>query len=96
MALHFDGTNWSSVAGTLPRYCNGVWGSSANDVWIAGGDTHAGGPEHSLSDLLHWDGKQWRHSETGAGSQLRAIWGATASDLWLIGDGALLRRTTPL
>lgn len=47
--LHFDGTQWTSVATPTSFRLSRVWGSSATDVWAVG-DTA----------LVHYDGTSWK------------------------------------
>jgi hypothetical protein len=51
---------------------NGIWGSSATDVWFAGG-----------LGLVRWDGTAW--SQAGPSAFLYAAWGSGATDVWAVG-----------
>ncbi|WP_146646389.1 WD40/YVTN/BNR-like repeat-containing protein [Labilithrix luteola] len=51
-----------------------VWGSSANDVWVAG----------AFGSVLHWDGKAWAAVPAPTHASLRAIWGAGPGDIWVV------------
>ncbi len=55
---------------------NGVWGSSASDVWAVGGQ----------GTLLHYDGIAWNGLQSVTARDLFAIWGSAASDVWAVGD----------
>ena len=89
-ALHFDGQTVTPMA--LPgltvqssgatESLGAVWGSSAKDVWIGGGD--------SSGDLWHFDGAQWTKSTLwsvpgAVGVGITGLWGASSSDLWAVG-----------
>lgn len=76
-------TNWT---------LRGVWGSSDDDVWVAGG----------TASLLHWDGTSWSSVNSG-GSGLFTIWGSSRDDVWAAGyqslvhwDGAQWKAPAPL
>ncbi|MBX3258145.1 MAG: hypothetical protein KF782_00385 [Labilithrix sp.] len=57
----------------------GVWGSSANDVWVVG----------SFGAVLHWNGATWSQQRvrTAAGQPkpLFGIWGSGPGDVWAFG-----------
>jgi hypothetical protein len=79
--LHFDGSAWQPVASGVTENLAAVWGSAANDVWIAS----AG------EKLLHYDGSSFTSLEVAAsdletqpGSWER-ITGTSADDIWLFG-----------
>lgn len=85
--LHWDGTQWGEVRipGAEHESFQAVWGSRADDVWVAG-----------YQACFHWDGGRWTRFDGGA----YAIWGRAANDVWLGGgkgvvhwDGA---RLTPM
>ena len=58
-----------------------IWGSAANDVWIAGG----GGT------ILRFDGTSWQAVLSNSGQDLSAVRGTSASDVWAVGKmGTLL------
>ncbi len=59
---------------------NGVWGSSANDVWVVG----------SGGRVLHWNGCALAPRNAGTTKDLFAIGGRSASDVWIAGDGVVL------
>lgn len=64
------GDRWSLSFEKLPGALTSVWGSTARDVWAAGGDPGDGtGPF-----VLHFDGKKWTRLKTGQ----------TAGDLWWV------------
>ena len=86
--LHYNGV--SVKPDTLPglstdpftESLGAVWGSSANDVWIGGGDL--------AGDLWHYDGTSWTKSTlpgaTGSMSiGVNGIWGTSSSDVWAVG-----------
>jgi hypothetical protein len=97
-SLHrFDGTNWTAMPlpdslDPTPEAVSSIWGSSANDVWVAA-------PPYGL---LHWDGATWTSTAmgpAGGGSVewngLRTVvWGADPCHVWFAG-GAMLFEGAP-
>jgi hypothetical protein len=56
-----DEPSWTVVAEDQPAALLAVWGSSANDVWVVGGDPRDGtGPI-----VQHFDGTAWTKLDTG-------------------------------
>jgi hypothetical protein len=53
----------------------GVWGSSADNVYIVGGGT-----------IFHYEGSGWSEIETPTSSFLNGIWGSSANDVFVVGD----------
>ncbi len=69
---------WCAVdLGSAPVSLNGVWGSSATDVWIAG----------SPDTILHWDGKDLARSKTETRQTLFGVWGSGPGDVWAYSTG---------
>ncbi|HEX4353932.1 MAG TPA: hypothetical protein VHZ95_13480, partial [Polyangiales bacterium] len=54
----------------------GVWGTSANDVWIVGGD----------GDIVHFDGQAFTKIDSGTTSALSAVHGTSPTDVWTAGE----------
>jgi hypothetical protein len=64
---------WCRV--TLPQTplaINGIWGSGADDVWMAG----------SPAVALHWDGKRLEAESFDTRHPLVGIWGSSKDDIW--------------
>jgi hypothetical protein len=68
LALHWNGSAWSRVPSPNPATIdfrlrvNAVSGTSANDVWIVGGQRGPKRPGYSGTNLpyvLHWNGSAW-------------------------------------
>jgi hypothetical protein len=89
---HWDGTSWSFYGrvadGWVPApgkalfigSFTGIWGTSANDVWVVGGS----GP----GSLIHYDGTRW--SDVALPNlpddvRLFDVWSACPSDVWVSG-----------
>ncbi len=51
--LHYDGSTWSMVDSKTDQDLWGVWGASANDVYMVGGNVFSG-----QVTILHWDGTE--------------------------------------
>jgi hypothetical protein len=66
---------------------NAVWGTSKDDVWVAGG----GGR------VRHWDGTAWSLARVSITkfpmtSDLHAVWGKPNGEMWMVGDNVALRK----
>jgi hypothetical protein len=74
-AIHrWDGHNWRTVYQSDDVAFSDVWGSAADDVWIAGGS----------ENVVHWDGVRFSKTKIGydSGGQL---WGSGRDDVWMTG-----------
>lgn len=69
---------WDNPARNL--YLWGVWGSSTNDVFVAG----------DSGTVLHWDGRAWTTMSTGTRVGLRRVWGTSGSDVYVSGEAGTL------
>lgn len=62
-----------------------LWGSRADDLWAAGGETDEGTPV-----LIHNDGVRWTAAELPAlppeVHTLYGLWGTNATDVWAVGQ----------
>jgi hypothetical protein len=70
---------WSIVPSGTVNELDGVWGTSASNVWAVGYET-----------ILHYDGATWSTVVGGSGSVLSGtwlvgIWGSSASNIWAVG-----------
>jgi hypothetical protein len=71
------GLAWSIVPSGTVKELDGVWGTSASNVWAVGDET-----------ILHYDGATWSTVAGGSalfGIWLFGIWGSSASDIWAVG-----------
>ena len=94
VAFHWDGTNWSAVAGLpLPlgvaSELSGVVARTASDVWAVGSYLSSGAPR---SLVLHWDGARWsRVAAPGTGlSEIAVVPGSRQA--WAVGGSYLGKR----
>lgn len=62
---------------TAPISLNGIWGSSANDVWIVA----------SPDVAIHWDGAKFTSTKLNTNQTLFGVWGTEASDVWAFSTG---------
>lgn len=77
--LTFNGSTWSKVAHISPTPLVAIWGTSATDVYAAGGAT-----------LLHYNGSAWTVQSTGISSatlSLLSVWGSSSTDVIAVGSG---------
>ncbi|MBD3222647.1 hypothetical protein GF314_15540 [bacterium] len=81
VVLHDDGRGWQEVSDPLITgsfHGTAVWGSSPDDVFVAGWD--------GIAYVLHHDGESWRRQET-PGAWITAFWGTGPDDVYAT-DGA--------
>lgn len=75
---HWDGVAWDSV-GFAGVWLQGIWGSSADDVYAVGVD----------GAILRYDGASWSRVGQGVSSaQLKHVWGSGPNDVWAVGGGS--------
>jgi len=75
----FNGSSWSKLAHISPTPLIAIWGTSATDVYAAGGST-----------LLHFNGQAWTQQSMGISSaalSLLSIWGSSSTDIIAVGSG---------
>jgi hypothetical protein len=68
-----DGWCTSSLGANVPL--SGVWGRSADDVWVIG--------EHG--NIFHWDGCTWSPSKSNTSSYLLYVTGSVPNAGWVLG-----------
>jgi hypothetical protein len=77
------GDSWQAVERNLPGALLSVWGSSADDVWVVGGDAGDGqGPT-----VLHWDGTAFHRLATGQTGDLWWVFGFAGGPIFMGGAG---------
>lgn len=86
------GVDWVLEPGSAT--VNGIWGASADDVWLVGDNSGSvpwqlGWTAHGVRD----SGGQlvWSDVDSQAGVVLHAVWGSSASDVWAVGDTGVIR-----
>ena len=99
-AVHWDGTNWKSVAtpnvGKGANKLNAVLALAPNDVWAVGFSTPVAPPEQAatLTLIEHFDGSSWvvvpsPNVGLNAANQSNRLLGLTANsanDIWAFGS----------
>jgi hypothetical protein len=89
-----DGSSWTRQSGGITEQnLWGVWGSSAQDVWVVGGDGFAPGDATILrgpvGDLEPVDVPALEHPSISAWYK---VWGSGPDDVYIVGqDGGLLQ-----
>lgn len=75
----FDGTTWTPEALPFGTCCSlvGIWGSSANDVYVAGGLGNY--------SVLHYDGTSWAREDESLMGLTTSVWGSGPDDVYVVG-----------
>lgn len=80
---------WDVVKGPIDAPLWGVWGATADDLWVVGGSDVDTPPV-----LLHGDGEAWTPVDVsevaGESHALYKIWGRAADDIFAIGARGLI------
>lgn len=84
--------NWQPVHTGLPAGALSVWGTSARDVYVVGGDLGGGrGPM-----VLHFDGTEWTRLSTGQDTgNLWWVYGVAPDAVFMVGSGGMVLRYRP-
>lgn len=87
MVQHWDGTQWTVAPGnpngeSVPMF-HGVWASSANDVYVAGGFRSLTG----FTFVTRWDGTKWTGSRSVDSDIVFGIHGTGPNDIWAGSSG---------
>ncbi len=94
--MHWNGTSWSEVAvpfGDISYRFGKMWGSAADNYWIAGGKRISGGDWERY--LFHWNGTAWSiHGPFGVtsgayGLGFASVWGSAKNDVYAVAPNAL-------
>jgi hypothetical protein len=72
--------DWYEMESGTTNNLNGVWGSSATDVFAVG----------SYGTILHYDGSSWSPMSSGTTNTLMDVWGSSATDVFAVGAGTIL------
>ena len=82
MVIRYNGTSWSRVRLPTRDVLYAVWGSSASNVYAAGGD----------GSLYRYDGTTWIPEKAQNGNSLiHGLWGASSTDVYAAGAGGRSR-----
>jgi hypothetical protein len=82
LLLHWNGTSWTSVAGSPNTELDDIVALSANDVWAVGTSALV----HALS--MHWDGTSWSivpAVSPANATQLFGVANAYSNRVWAVG-----------
>jgi hypothetical protein len=79
--VHWNGTQWSSVASPTTNNLNSVFMVSAADGWAVGG----------YGMIIHWDGTQWNNVTSIPCDYLSSVFMVNATDGWTVGGGTIIR-----
>jgi hypothetical protein len=86
-------TSWQGVSGE--GTVNGIWGTSASDLWVIADNSERNGWEKGLTRHGVAGGKgglAWTSIDSQSTVVLRGIWGSSKDDIWAVGDKGTLRR----
>jgi hypothetical protein len=81
-------SSWTwTIQATLGAGLNGVWGSSASDVYAVGGALNADTNKPTAGYIYHSDGSgSWTTAlKTSDAEMFYAVWGASLSDVYAVG-----------
>jgi len=85
----WNGQTFARTQLDLPWLMNGLWGSSARDVWgLVNRSISFGVGEYRLA---RFDGAGWRIVDPGGGGYFRALDGSAADDIWIAGARGVLQ-----
>lgn len=73
---------WTKIDSQSTVVLEGIWGSSANDIWAVGDN---GTIRHLTNGAARWEIVA---SPTNEG--LHAVWGSSANDVWAVGDSGTI------
>jgi hypothetical protein len=84
---HFDGKVWSTFTLNTQKRMNGIWGSSANNIWAVGED----------ATIELYDGTAWSvYHNPPTYTDLVAIWGNRKDNVWVARKTDSFNRSTRL
>jgi hypothetical protein len=99
LPLRWDGVNWNTVA--LPAdaqpflQIQGLWITSADDVWLGGQAAQPQGTTTTANGiLLHWNGTAlvsvpYGPQPASTGRSVYSVWASAASDVWVGGGSSV-------
>ena len=80
--------SYQGIPGEPVRY--GIWGNSANNVFVLKhtGSVAQGG--HDDKNILHYNGSDWVDQDIGVSTQLYGIWGSSGTDIFAVGEAGTI------
>ncbi|MCK5100776.1 MAG: hypothetical protein KAR45_21890 [Desulfobacteraceae bacterium] len=64
---------------------SGVWGSSANDIFIVGRKNRSTYPQPEPGIILHYNGNVWQEMEVTNLDKLKGVWGTSSTNVYAVG-----------
>jgi len=80
--LKYDAGGWEPVNRFTSHEYQGVWGSSADDVYVVGSDWLSKILEDRYANL-HFDGTSWTAFTLPDNTASTAVWGSSAADVFI-------------
>lgn len=81
--LRSQGSGWTNENSGTSSTLFALWGSSATDVWAAGG---------LGASILHKTGTTWASTTKATGRVIRDLWGSSAGAVWAVGDTGTIEK----
>lgn len=93
LVLRYNGQQVTVVPSSTTATLYGVWGASANDLWLVGGTPGAGRVEAN-DVLLRWNGATLTRDTTlmRKGATLFKVWGSAQNNVYVSGETGTLWR----
>jgi trimeric autotransporter adhesin len=82
VAYRHDGATWSALPAPSGTFPNTIWGTSATNIFVAGGN----------QNVLRFDGSAWTTVATIGPVGASAIWGTGPSDVLMVGSSGYVAR----
>jgi hypothetical protein len=81
--IHDNDSIWEEMRSGVLEQLQGVWGSSASDVFAVG----------ARGTILHYEGTSWEEMGSRTTSWLRAVWVSSPNNVYAVGErGTILHR----
>ncbi len=71
---------WVAMASGTSNDLNGVWGSSAGNIFVVG----------ASGTILNYDGRAWSTMNSGTSNNLNDIWGSSIRNIFAVGAGGTI------
>jgi len=83
--LRYNGSTWTRISDDYwyPSGYTGVWGTSANNVYVSKTSCDVVG---CFGSVLHYNGATWDYTGAGPADRLLGIWGSTGNDIFVVGS----------
>jgi len=77
--LHYNGSNWTAMAGETLLTLNGVWGDE-NCIYAVGDN----------GIILKYMGFQWQRVQSNTSADLNAVWGLSYENVYVVGKSGVI------